>query len=410
MIKEHMQNLENIRGGYSFACLAERGEKTESNPNGFDVAEAIAADDVVVLTLTGTGDAGADYRNYNGYLKRINEYIAEISGEVKQDVRSVVAITDFGEYYSPLAARKLQALQFSKPKEYDAQLQRLTRAERREYIMPQYIEDIFNSVFLERISTNNGTKRIDSTLAAQNTRKAIIIDHCHGGYVALKLEELMLTKMKELGYNKSEREKIMKQLLMISYAPDCPLGVSKAQMITFSSAMDLNTDHGSELKDYLQNYDFGIAYFPDRMGNVFYCSQIDKRGIEGNPPPVYRAIDPHEWLDGMHKDTSDDTDYIGEHDFPGFRKYDNMSNGALQMRTYMRRIFKNALIHSCKQKAEDFTPLPSVAKLATDGTKLSRQVFFRAKLVGYRLWTNWQIRTKLLRQKFKQDIIMVNMN
>ena len=216
--------------------------------------------------------------------------------------------------------------------------------------------------------------------------------------------------MKELGYKKSEQEKIIKQLLVMSYAPDCPLGISQAQTITFSSAMDYETNHGSALKDYLQRYDFGIAYFPDKMGNVFYCTQIDKRGIEGNPPPVYRAIDPTEWFDGMHKDKSDDTDYLGEHEFPGFRKYDNMSNAALQMRTYMRRIFKNALVHSCKQKEEAFTPLPSIARLATNDTKLSRQVFFRAKLAGYHWWTHMQIQTKLLRRKFKQDIIMIDLD
>lgn len=408
MIKVHMQDLETTRGGHSFACLAERGEKTENNPHGFDVAKAIAADDVVVLTLTGTGDAGIDYSNYNGYLKRTNEYIAEIAEKTKQPVRSVVAIVDFGKYYSPKAARKLLAQQFSGTKEYDAQLQRLTMAERQEYIMPHYVEDIFNNVFLERISTNG--RRISTIAAAQNIRKAIIFDHCHGGYVALKLEELMLTKMKKLGYNKSEREKIMKQLLVMSYAPDCPLGVSKAQTIAFSSAMDYETNHGSALKDYLQCYDFGIAYFPDKMGNVFYCAQIDKRGIEGNPPPVYTAVAPNEWFEGMYKDKSDDTNYLGEHEFPGFRKYDNMSNGALQMRTYMRQIFKNALLHSLKQKEEAFTPLPSIAKLASNDTKSSRQIFFRTKLAGYRLWADMQIQTKLLRRNFKQDIMKISLD
>lgn len=80
------------------------------------------------------------------------------------------------------------------------------------------------------------------------------------------------------------------------------------------------------------------------------------------------------------------------------------------MRTYMRRIFKNALLHALKQKEEDFTPLPSIAKLATDDTKLSRLVFFRAKLSGYRLWSNMQFQTKLLRRKFKQDFITVSLD
>ncbi len=411
MIETYMNNLKAARNGYSCACLAERGEKTESNPFGFDVARDVSADDVVVLTLTGTGIAGINYSNYNGYLKRVNEYIEEISAEMHESVRSVVAVTDFGNYYSPEAARKLLALQSSnspKAKEAQMKLQQMPLASQQEYAMPRYVQDIFERVLLERISKKG--KRISAVRAAQNIRKAIIIDHCHGGHVALKLEELMGLKMNELGYKKNEQEKILKQLLVRSYAPDCPLGVSKAQTITFSSAMDLNTSHGSALKDYLQHYDFGIAYFPDKMGNVFYCTQIDKRGIEGNPPPVYKAIDPNEWFDQMFQDRSDDRNYLGEHEFPGFYKYDNMSRGALQMRTYMRRIFKNALLHALKQKEEDFTPLPSIAKLATDDTKLSRLVFFRAKLSGYRLWSNMQFQTKLLRRKFKQDFITVSLD
>lgn len=410
MIETYMNELKALRNGYSLACLAERGEKTESNPFGFDVARAITADEVAVVTLTGTGDAGVNYSNYNGYLKRINEFIEEISDEVKQPVRSVVAVVDFGKYYSPRVARDLQALQYSHHKKYEANLQSIPLSSQKEYMWPCYVQDIFEGLFLERISANE--KRIDATLAAQNIRKSIIIDHCHGGYVALKLEEIMTQKMTELGYKKGEQENILKQLLVISYAPDCPLGVSKAQNITFSSAMDYETNHGSELKDYLQQFDFGIAYFPDKMGNVFYCTQIDKSGIEGNPPPVYQAvaIDPDEWFKGLSQARPDDTKRLGEHQFPGFRKYDNMSKGALQMRTYMRRIFKNALLHSLKQKEEAFTPLPSIAKLATDDTKLSRLVFFRAKLAGYQFWTDMQIQTKLLRRKFKQDIKSVSLD
>ena len=281
--------------------------------------------------------------------------------------------------------------------------------------MPRYIQDIFDNVCLERISTNG--ERIDTTQAAQNIRKAIIIDHCHGGYVALKLEELMLQKMQELGYKKSEQEKILKQLLVISYAPDCPLGISKAQTITFSSATDYQTNHCLKIKDYLQYYEFGIAFFPNKMGNVFYCTQIDKYGIEGNPQRVLKAINPDEWFDRLYKansgddseDKSDDTSYLGEHEFPGFRKYDNMSRAALQMRTYMRRIFKNALIHSCKQKEGEFTPLPSISHLAADNSS-QRKVFFRAKLVGYKLWTDMQVQTKLLRRKFTSDAICVDMD
>lgn len=401
MLKEYMDNLKTSRNGISSACLAERGAKTEDNPYGFDMAKPLSTDDVVVLSLTGEGEG---LRNYNAHLKRVDEYVEELSPELGEPVRSVVAVVDYGKYHAPWKARELLVKQHSKPKDYQKELQSLPLVSQKEYASPQYVQDIFNGVFLNRISSDNGTKRLEAMKAAQNLRKVIVMTHCHGGYVALKLEEELKRKMTELGYKTKEQKDILKQLLVLSYAPDCPLGVSEAQTIAFSSACDYNTDHGKKIKDYLKYYDFGIAYFPDKLGNVFYCTQIDKRGIEGNPPPVYVAIDPEEWFNGMYKDRSDDTSHLGEHEFMGFRQYDNMSRGALQMRTYLRRIFKNALIHSLKQKKEDFTPLPSVARLAADNI-LERQVFFRAKLMGYKLWSDMQIETKIFRRKFTNDTL-----
>ncbi len=409
MLEDYMNNLIASRQGLSSACLAERGEKSEDNPFGFELAKTITPNEVVVLSLTGEGNAGANYSNYNGHLKRINEYVEEISAEAGYPVRSVVAVVDYGKYHSPQQARQLCMQRVKDIKKYKAALQSLPLISQQEYISPQYVKDIFNNIFLERIAANNGTQRLSGTEAAQNIRKVIVMTHCHGGYVALKLEDELKRKMTELGYKKSEQKNILKQLLVLSYAPDCPLGISQAQTISFSSATDYQTNHGLKIKDYLQHYEFGVAFFPNRMGNVFYCTQIDKSGIEGNPQPVYKCVDPNEWFDRMYQDKSDETSRLGEHEFMGFRKYDNMSRGTLQMRTYMRRIFKNALVHSCKQKEEAFTPLPSISHLAADDNA-QRKHFFRTKFLGYRLWTDMQIQTKLMRKKFSQDVITVTLD
>ncbi len=405
MIEDYMQNLTATRNGLSAACLAERGEISATSPYGFDIAKPISCDEPVVICLTGEGSPGKNYKNYNGYLKRVDEYIQEISESLARPVRSVVAIIDYGKYHNPQSARTLDALRHQSARKYQKELQSLPCISRQEYAEPQYIADIFNAVFIDRIATNNGTQKLSAKHAACNIRKVQIITHCHGAYVALKLEEFLTKKMAELGYAKHEQEKILKQLLVLSYAPDCILGTSKAETVSFSSAMDYNSTHGGQLKDYLQQYDFGVAFFPNKMGNVFYCTQIDKRGIEGNPPPVLVSVDPDEWFKDFHKDkdTSDDTSHLGEHEFPGFRKYDNMSKGALQMMTYMRRIFKNALIHACKQKEEDFTPLPSISALAAENSS-QHKVFLRAKYWGYRLWADMKIKTKFLHRNFVQPI------
>lgn len=409
MIEDYMTNLASAREGQSAACLAERGDVSPISPYGFDIAKPLSPDEVVVVCLTGEGKPGENYKNYNGYLKRVNEYIQDISDNLQHPIRSVVAVVDYGKYHRPENARKLATLKHLSNQEYLQEIQQLSLIEQQEYISPQYVSDIFNAVFINRIAKNNGTQKLDYLQAACNVRKAMLVTHCHGAYVAQKLEELLEKKMTDLGYKKHEQAKILQQLLILSYAPDCLLGTSKAQMISFSSAADYQTKHGGQLKDYLQNYDFGIAFFPDKMGNVFYCTQIDKRGIEGNPPPVLVAVNPDEWFKNLHKDTSDDTSHLGEHEFPGFRKYDNMSKGALQMRLYMRRIFKNGLIHACTQKEGQFTPLPSISSLATENSA-QRQTFFLAKYWGYRLWTDMKIQTKLLHRNFVQHIDCITLD
>ncbi len=392
---EHMQNLIASRQGKSCACLAERVNKSENAPFGFNVAAPCSPEEVMVLMLTGTGNPGEGYRAYNGYLKKVDEYIKKHSEFQGQKVRACVAVIDMGDYHRPKEARCLQQEQYKNPGRYLEKINQMSNIQKAEYVSPAYIEDIFNFAVLNRISGNQGKIRLSEAKALRNTRRLIIIDHCHGGYVALKLEEMMQNKMAQLGYSDKEKSQIQKQLLIMSYSPDCPLGVSKSKMVSFSSAQDYQTNHGSGIKNFLSGSDFGLSFFPGKKGNLFLCSQVDKAGIEGNPPRVYVAVPIDEWWNRqMQKSEPEPEDAevktLGEHDFMGFEVMENMSKCSTRMMGFANNILKNALLNSLSQKEGGFKPLPPLRDLAAVTAK-QKLIFSRAVLDGYIWWGNMKV-------------------
>lgn len=395
ILVEHMQNLIASRQGKSCACLAERVDKSEEAPFGFNVAAPCLPEEVMVLMLTGTGNPGEDYRVYNGYLKRVDEYIKKHSELQGQKVRICVAVIDMGGCHRPKDARRLQQEQYKNPGSYLEKINQMSNIQKAEYVSPAYVEDIFNLAVLNRISGNGGKIRLSEGKALRNIRRLIVIDHCHGGYVALKLEEMMQNKMSQLSYSDKEKSQIQKQLLIMSYSPDCPLGVSKSQMVSFSSAQDYQSNHGSGIKDFMSHYDFGLAFLLGKKGNVFLCSQVDKAGIEGNQPRVYVAIPVEEWWEQRIKKSEpapEETEVktLGEHDFMGFRVMENMSKCSIRMMGFANNILKNALLNSLSQKEGSFKPLPPLRDLAADTPK-QKLIFTKAVMDGYIWWGNMKV-------------------
>ena len=78
-IEEYYDKLKLERKGKSFAFLAERVEKSADAPYGIAVAKPIEPDDVVVLFLAGNGGKGKHLKEYNGYLKKIDNFIKQQS-------------------------------------------------------------------------------------------------------------------------------------------------------------------------------------------------------------------------------------------------------------------------------------------------------------------------------------------
>lgn len=373
--------------GKSFALLAERTDKTSVAPHGIKVAENISPEETAVLVLGGFGGQGVHLRGYNGYLKKTDEFIKTHPELQGKNVRVCVAVCYIGSYYDE---KIIQKCMYDKRMLAKACTKDIADMYREETLNPGYIRDIFNAAFLPRISRKGGTERLPAEQASRNIRRLNIITHCHGSYDALCLEQMMLEKMSELGYAPSEQRKVVRNLLVLNYAPVCAQDMAKSQFISIESAADDHNRYQTDFKEYLQmkSFDFGLIRMPKQNGNILMCTKIDKSGIEGNPPKVVilRPVTGDEIFNRPKagREKKDEPRKLGEHEFLGFKKVANMSNGAVKMQSFANNILKNAVLNSLAQNKEKAVPLPPLRKLACD-TPEQYAEFSRAYLKGWQL-------------------------
>lgn len=350
----------------SSAVIGLRTQKTEDNPHGYVNVDSISGDKVCVVCLGGDGTDGN--REANGYAKTIeNEILDTIDAKVP--VYSVAY--DFRRWEQPEA----RELEFNKHRQNvlvsQEEIDRQNAKATEEQINPLYVEKLFNKIILPRISDQDGKGRLSLDEACMRIRKMTIVAHCHGAYVALKLEKKMQETMAKLGYSLEERNKIQSQMLVVAHAPACPLGISKSQFINFISAYDGIRPRGKDLmnaylslrvkeerdkgrpdgnairpakenkfhyNDTYRSFDFKPCYFPQHQGNAFMIKQR------------FLASSYYEYP-SEHNDFS----YKGE-------EREGITEDEKMLKRFSSTILKNGIKNSLLQK-NGFTPLPPLEKL-----------------------------------------------
>ena len=335
-------NTQELRSSFQ---IGKRVPKTETNKSGWQTTNTIPINEPSVLFLGGDGTLGA--QQANGYAKQIERLFN--NNNLTENIGIYSIAYDFGDTSrdpnfanNPKTSRNILMQQHgrkTKPK----------KSTSIDDINPRYIQQIFDTIFLPRISKNN--ERISTSDAIQNIRNITIAAHCHGGYTFLKLEELMQNKMIELGYTSAERSEIQQQLLCVAYAPYCPLGVSKSTFISFASVNDFEVEHNNFFHSNIQltaaNNDFEIAWFPDKQGNFFMVKNLYEK-------------------------------HFSDHDFHGFPE--NISYFSKGGKILI--IFEsNAIINSVKSAIKK-TKISSVKELVTGGDDSLGLEFETAKQNG----------------------------
>ena len=147
-----------------------------------------------------------------------------------------------------------------------------------------------------------------------------------------------LSKMKELGYSKSECEMLQKELLVVAQSPYCPLGVSKSTFISFCSAKDAELNHHNYFNDSVweinQERSIKLSYFDEKKGNLFLVSDT---GIGQYAPD--------------------------EHNYWGLEAYEGLSKDM----AVMLKMEGNTIVNGLRNTLEGRRGLPPVEDLVCDG-------------------------------------------
>lgn len=349
----------------SFAFLIERCPRSEENPYNIKLCKPDLNRATVVL-LGGTVDERNALRLSNGFLKKIDDFVFNICSFEKKDAQVCTAVCSFGKYLNPDMARRLLYLYHKDHRAYEDQMQNFDKLEVLEYAVPNYVADLFEQLIMPRLCDEK-QNLLPFDIALQRVSKLVVIAYCHGAYTWMKLEEQINLLLTGINYTNRQKKRLLKSIIVVAYSPDCPLGYSKAQFISFSSASDLSIQHGNGFIRYVHRNmfveDFGLSYLSGKLGRAFYCAKYSKEGVEGNPC-VFRRVDPKVWYENRHQQNAEVKEArIYEHGFLGFFPYPNMSYAAFKMQKMAIFVLIGAIENSISKKPQKLSVFSLVGGL-----------------------------------------------
>ena len=351
----------------SRSFIGQRVEKTGDNPYGFKNIDSITADETAILFLG--GNATNSDKRANGYLSSLEKLLE--THNIKENVSLYAAIYDFGEMDDRAVAFNDNLARTKLMQDHHRSV-KLKKQPNEDTLHPRYVEDLFNKVFLERISDKNG-KRLSTEDACAKIRKLTIVAHCHGAYTFLKLEEKMREKMQELGYSSQEQAKIQREVLCVAHAPYAPLGVSKATMISFVSAQDDEISHYNnfekEIRRMSKNSEVTLSYFSGKQGEMFLTPSM---GAE-----------------------------VEQHNFLG---YDTTQKGLSKEGQAILGLSGSTIVNGVKNSLSG-QPLPEVKELVCGKDEKYQKFFDKLQENGAKIWQKISTNTvmRLKAQKGKES-------
>lgn len=369
-IQEYANIIRKERQGQSYSFLAERVSTSEEAPHRIAVLKKpVSATDAIVVAFGGSGE-GANIIGHNWFIKYINNFIR--SKPTLNDARVCVAVCDFGENYEGDLARYAYNVKKSNPGLWNF-MAKVTKHPIVEFDKknsnPLAAQDIFNNVFLPKLVNQNG-ERFSTQDLLKNMRGVTVIAYCSGGHTAMFLEEYMISQMEKMGYDKKEIKLALNQIVVIGYAMTCPYKKSNMHFMSFNSLAD---NHKNAFSNYLyfSSTDFGVMHNKDKQNDAFLCTQISKRGIEGNPN-IWYAMKIEDYMDLAEKQNADDwkeckDDIFNEHTFLGFVEKNGYSNGAKNLQKLFKSVIVSTVENSIQNsKSSKFIPLPDTEDLVAE--------------------------------------------
>ena len=356
-----------------------RVEKSKENQSGWKIVDTVPFDCPCVVYLGGNG-AISD--------KAANGYAKEVETEIISTVGSRVPVYSLKYDFSGSDAEYARRYEFMKHRQENSseEIEKIKIHVTDEEINPKYIDILYKKLIEPRIFDEETKKLLPRDEACRRLRMMTFVAHCHGAYVALKLEDKMQAEMKKAGCSLEDRRAIQSQMMILAHAPACPLGISNSQMISFKTIYDpeapqisnwfnhyVSTRRYEEKRRFLAGqrfeydnidkfrwFDFKPCYFGKRQGNLFMIKNAFKWQGEDGP-----------WLRNE-----------AEHNNVGYNiAFDHTEEGKI-MTCYRKAILYNAVKNSLENKIE-FKPLPSIEKLILPPVEEKQSLYkeFFAKMV-----------------------------
>lgn len=228
-----------------------------------------------------------------------------------------------------------------------------------------YINELFCRTILPRITDDKGN-RLDTQTAMRRIRKINIVAHCHGGFVALELENRTAQMMRALGYTPNEITNILSQLLVVAHAPACPVGKTKSRFISFFSAYDSIVDRPNNwVAQYMaENINPKTQDDPKLLPPSF----LD--GKNGNTFLIHNAF----FMLPSHR-----PDTESEHDNTAYKPDVHQTDDGQLVTKIARNILTAGIQNSL---SSEFVPLPPTAELVSDNDQEMRQKFAQMQSNG----------------------------
>lgn len=343
----------------SGVAIGLRVAKTDDNKYGWKLVDDVPIDEPCVVYLGGSG-ATSD--------QAANSYAGDVEREITATVGQKVPIYSVKYDFSGNDASFARRYEFMKHRQEHSseELEQIKAKVTPEEINPKYIDELYKKLIEPRLFDMRTKKLLPTDEACRHLRMITFVAHCHGAYVALKLEDKMQAEMKKAGCSLEDRKAIQSQMMILAHAPACPLGIANSQMISFKTIYDeeqpqisnwfnhyvskrryeekrrflAEQEHKEEDIKKFRWFDFKPCYFGKKQGNLFMIKNAFRWNDEDGP-----------WM--INTDEHNRVDYN--------IAFDHTQEGKI-MTWYRKAILYNAVRNSLENQ-DGYKPLPPLEEL-----------------------------------------------
>lgn len=259
--------------------LGQRVKKHKLTPHKWEITEQISPDRACLVILTGSATETD---------KKANNYAKETLELLKNKSLPVYAVAynkgerDFRQDREAVLARYGQA---------NPRLPYIRNVkEEDKYYVPRYICELYTATLALRLRQEDGNKA-PLALAAQRLNMIPFITHCQGSTALQQMEYLMEKDMAELGYTKTQRQYLFRQIHSINVAPVTPIGKTQTTAFKFITLKDevalsvhtaqTNYIYNRQLDDIKPIMDISL-FRPTENETIFAASSIYYENNDAN--------------------------------------------------------------------------------------------------------------------------------